>query len=55
MRIKINPKGNGACPLCNKNGKCKITRALTDSIKGMTKPDHLEIVIYICPDFEEIA
>jgi hypothetical protein len=55
MKIEINPRGNGACPLCIKNGNCRITRALTNATKAVKQPDKLEIVIYTCPDFEETA
>ena len=55
MKIEINHRGNGACPLCKKNGKCRIASALTDAAKAIKQADQLEIVIYTCPDFEETA
>ncbi|MCK5674880.1 MAG: hypothetical protein KAH95_15985 [Spirochaetales bacterium] len=55
MEIEINHRGNGACPLCTKNGKCKITRALSEATKHIKQSDTLEIVIYTCPEFEETA
>jgi len=53
MEIEINHRGNGACPLCIKNGKCRITRTLSKSIKPFKQSDKLELVIYTCPEFEE--
>ena len=55
MKIDINPRENGACPFCIKNGKCRVTRALADAARAIKQPDQLEIVIYTCPDFEETA
>ena len=55
MKIEINHRGNGACPLCVRNGECKITKALKDSTKSIKQSDQLEIVIYTCPEFEETA
>ena len=55
MEIEINHRGNGACPLCTKNGNCKITRALNEATKSIKQSDKLEIVIYTCPEFKEIA
>lgn len=55
MEIEINHRGNGACPLCIKNGKCRIVKALAEATKTIKQSDRLEIVIYRCPDFEETA
>lgn len=55
MKILINHRGNGACPLCTKNGKCRIAEALAVATKTIKRSEQLEIVIYTCPDFEETA
>lgn len=60
MNLDINPRGNGACPLCAANGACRIQRRLRESIDecpGCSDPDSgdLEIVIYSCPGFKERA
>jgi hypothetical protein len=55
MRIEINPRGNGACPLCASHGNCRIQRRLADNIEPINAPDddELEIVVYSCPYFKE--
>ncbi len=55
MKIEINHRGNGACPLCIQNGKCKITKALNEATNPIKQSDALEIVIYTCPEFKETA
>jgi len=54
MRIDINPRGNGACPLCAVNGKCRIQDTLTKHLAIFAKEnDPMDLVIYSCPQFEE--
>jgi len=54
MRIEINNRGNGACPLCAVSGNCRIQDTLTETIKdSLNEDDLMEIVIYSCPQFEE--
>ena len=55
MEININPRTNGACPICVYNEKCGIKNALKESVKNMGNKDSLEIVIYTCPKFREKA
>ena len=51
----MNPRGNGACPLCVRDANCKLKRLLSASLEG--EPDvsdmGMEIVIYACPLFAE--
>jgi len=54
MRIEINPRGNGACPLCAANGNCRVQDTLTDAIDSFSsKDDPMELVVYSCPQFKE--
>jgi hypothetical protein len=55
MRIEINPRGNGACPLCAKNKSCRVQNTLGKSIESMgsSTEEELEIVVYSCPYFKE--
>jgi len=54
MRIEINPRGNGACPICEKNGKCRIQDTLTKQLSIFSdENDPMELVVYSCPQFEE--
>jgi hypothetical protein len=53
MKLDINPRGNGACPLCAANGSCRIQRLLTDGIARMGEDFEMEIVVYTCPHFVE--
>jgi len=58
MQVDINPRGNGACPLCRQFQNCRIHKALNASIKDLTnreKNSAMELVIYSCPAFEEQA
>jgi hypothetical protein len=63
MNLDINPRGNGACPICIANGDCSLQRRLAQSVSrsngpgsepngGETDPT-LEIVVYTCPYFHE--
>jgi len=55
MRIEINPRGNGACPLCEKNKSCRVQNTLAKSLDtmGVSSEEELEIVVYSCPYFKE--
>ena len=54
MRIEINSRGNGACPLCEVNGRCRIQDTVKDVMDGFSvESDPMELVIYSCPQFEE--
>jgi hypothetical protein len=57
MKLEINPRGNGACPLCRLNDDCRIKRLLTANAESLDgAPDEaMEIVIYSCPYFQEKA
>jgi len=57
MKLEINPRGNGACPICTFTDDCRIKRLLianADSMEGKSD-ESLEIVIYGCPYFKEKA
>lgn len=57
MKLEINPRGNGACPICTYTDDCRIKRLLianADSLEGKSD-ESLEIVIYGCPYFKEKA
>jgi hypothetical protein len=53
MKLNINPRENGACPICVFHNKCRIQNALKASIEEMHKGQELEVVIYTCPRFKE--
>jgi hypothetical protein len=56
MKLEINPRGNGACPLCVRTKECKIKAVLLETvgnIKGPASGSELEIVVYTCPLFKE--
>jgi len=54
MYVELNSRGNGACPLCNFNGKCRVQDTLASSV-GVFTSDHepMELVVYSCPQFQE--
>lgn len=55
MKIKINPQGNGACPICVFSGSCYLQDSIKnglDSIKDLNEIK-MELVIYACPRFKE--
>jgi hypothetical protein len=55
MEIEINSRGNGACPVCSFNRNCRFQDTLTDSMKKFSsKDDPMELVVYSCPQFQEI-
>jgi hypothetical protein len=56
MRLEINPRGNGACPLCVRLNSCSIKKAIRDSVlslKILNTDTELEVVVYSCPEFKE--
>lgn len=55
MRLDINPRGNGACPLCKRDSSCRLKRLLSASLEGEADDEGggMEVVIYNCPMFEE--
>ena len=57
MRLEINPRGNGACPLCGHDASCRLKRLLAASIEveGEAPPSDsgMELAIYSCPNFDE--
>ncbi len=55
MKLEINPRGNGACPICVSNGNCRIQRKLADNVDPLdpSGDDGMEIVVYSCPYFKE--
>ncbi len=57
MKLDINPRGNGACPLCASDGGCRLKKRLADALAE--RPDRenggMEIVVYSCPEFRERA
>jgi hypothetical protein len=57
MRLEINPRGNGACPLCSAEADCRIKRAFEDAVEGVngTGAGEMDIVVYACPYFKERA
>jgi len=55
MKLEINPRGNGACPLCSSAGKCRIHAQLAAGVDKDLAEAPLEVVIYSCPYFTERA
>ncbi|HTX72626.1 MAG TPA: hypothetical protein VMC79_07345 [Rectinemataceae bacterium] len=57
MKLEINTRGNGACPLCASNGACKLQNLLSASIVSVNgaAESGMEIVVYSCPHFTENA
>ena len=57
MRVEINPRGNGACPLCGHDASCRLKRLLSGSLEDVTDAAEsgMEIVVYSCPYFAEKA
>jgi hypothetical protein len=53
MKLEINPRGNGACPLCAAASDCRIWRLLASSVETAESESEMEIVIYACPYFSE--
>jgi len=55
MNLELNPRGNGACPICTHLKDCAIRRRLISSIADVSSPDGegMEIAIFACPSFVE--
>ena len=55
MKLEINPRGNGACPLCRRLTDCRIRKLLAESIKDVTDEsgNGLEMALFACPSFVE--
>ncbi len=53
MRLEINSRGNGACPLCSASGDCRIQRMLAAGVVEAGAATEMEIVVYSCPYFSE--
>jgi len=54
MQVDINPRGNGACPICQISGNCRIQDMLTQTLDNFSKDDGpIELVVYTCPQFQE--
>ncbi|HAP44519.1 MAG TPA: hypothetical protein DD477_01200 [Spirochaetaceae bacterium] len=55
MNLEINPRGNGACPMCLHNRNCHVQKQLVSNIVELkaASAQELEIVIYSCPYFQE--
>jgi len=55
MELFLNPRGNGACPICVQHGNCRIQKQLTENVTKITSGMEMEIVVYTCPYFKEKA
>jgi len=57
MKLDINHRGNGACPLCSADGSCRLKKRLAAALADSPEPEEggMEIVIYSCPSFREKA
>ncbi len=57
MQLDINPRGNGACPLCAAQGACRLQERLAASLSEAPDAENggMEIVVYSCPSFREKA
>jgi hypothetical protein len=55
MKLEINPRGNGACPLCVNHGACSIQKKIGENVDTINpSPEaEMELVIYSCPYFKE--
>jgi hypothetical protein len=54
IEVKLNPRGNGACPICGQNGVCRVQSSLLNAIeKFSSEDDPIELVVYSCPYFQE--
>ncbi|MDR1566092.1 MAG: hypothetical protein LBS48_02270 [Treponema sp.] len=54
MQVEINSRGNGACPICNSTGNCRIQDTLTKAMAVFSNEnDPMELVVYSCPQFKE--
>jgi hypothetical protein len=53
MKLEINPRGNGACPLCSAASDCRLHRLLAEGVEQAGADSEMEIVVYTCPYFSE--
>jgi len=54
MHVELNSRGNGACPLCELTGKCRIQDTILETLDDFSSEDNpMELVIYSCPLFRE--
>jgi hypothetical protein len=55
MELKINIRGNGACPLCRKRTNCLIIRKILHAVSEFKENNGtgMELAIYTCPAFIE--
>jgi hypothetical protein len=54
MKIEINSRGNGACPLCNSTGNCRVQDTLFKAMADFSESNNpMELVVYSCPQFQE--
>ncbi|MDR1893936.1 MAG: hypothetical protein LBQ61_04485 [Spirochaetales bacterium] len=53
MELLVNPRGNGACPLCLFNNRCLIQESLGKAAAAIPSGGKLGLVIYNCPKFQE--
>lgn len=55
MKVEINYRENGACPLCTHNGRCVLQDRIRESLKEFDPAvaKEMEMVIYSCPRFNE--
>ena len=55
MKVEINYRENGACPLCVHNGRCILQQSIRDSLDEFDTggDDEMELVVYTCPRFKE--
>ena len=54
MKVEINARGNGACPICKSSGNCRVQDVLTQSMAAFSQSNNpMELVVYSCPQFME--
>jgi hypothetical protein len=55
MKVFLNPRDNGACPICVRLQGCRIRAGLQDTLSAMRPKtgQPLEVVVYKCPKFKE--
>jgi hypothetical protein len=54
MKLEINPRGNGACPLCASDGHCRVQENMRAGLALMNGADsEMEVVVYECSYFKE--
>jgi hypothetical protein len=57
ISVEFSIHTSGACPLCKNSKFCHILSKLSKNLKETCSPrydDTLELVIYRCPEFEEL-